>query len=57
MGLQTGAAGAVVSVLGEDRKRQLEARLRKRVLGERTDGPFKLSARAWCVRGEVKAAN
>lgn len=50
---ETGAAGAVVGVLGEDKKKQLEARLRRRVLGDRMDGPFVLKARAWCVRGQV----
>jgi hypothetical protein len=29
------------------------ARMHKRLLGDRQDGPFTLSARAWCVRGEV----
>jgi len=50
---QTGAAGAFVGTLSEERRRQLEASLRKRVLGDGEDGPFVLKARAWCVRGEV----
>lgn len=48
-----GPGGAYVASLGEDRRRQLEARLRERLLGERDDGAFTLQARAWCVRGEV----
>lgn len=50
-----GPGGAYVVSLPEDRRRQLEARLRKRVLGDRNDGAFTLKARAWCVRGEVPA--
>jgi SAM-dependent methyltransferase len=48
-----GPGGAYVISLPEDRRQQLEARMRKRLLGDRQDGPFKLAARAWCVRGEV----
>jgi hypothetical protein len=48
-----GPGGAHVVALGDERRRQLEARLRKRLLGDRGDGPFTLEARAWCVRGEV----
>jgi SAM-dependent methyltransferase len=48
-----GPGGAYVVSLPEDRRQQLEARMRKRLLGDRRDGPFTLSARAWCVRGEV----
>jgi SAM-dependent methyltransferase len=48
-----GPGGAYVVSLPEERRRQLEARLRKRVLGDRADGAFVLKARAWCVRGEV----
>ena len=39
--------------LTEERRKQLEARLRHRLLGGRADGPFTLEARAWCVRGVV----
>ena len=49
----TGPGGAYVVSLSEDRRQQLEARMRKRLLGDRQDGPFTLTARAWCVRGEV----
>ena len=45
--------GAYVVSLSEDRRQQLEARMRKRLLSDRQDGSFTLKARAWCVRGEV----
>ncbi|MFT3816727.1 MAG: methyltransferase domain-containing protein [Rubrivivax sp.] len=48
-----GPAGAYVAALGGDKRRELEARLRKRLLGARSDGGFVLTARAWCVRGRV----
>ena len=48
-----GPAGAYVVSLGDERRRKLEARMRKRLLGNRADGAFVLKARAWCVRGEV----
>jgi SAM-dependent methyltransferase len=48
-----GPGGAYVVSLSEDRRQQLEARMRKRLLGNRQDGPFTLKAKAWCVRGEV----
>ena len=48
-----GPGGAFVVSLSPDRRQQLEARMRKRLLGERQDGPFTLTARAWCVRGMV----
>jgi SAM-dependent methyltransferase len=48
-----GPAGAYVASLPEDRRRQLEARMRRRLLGDRQEGTFTLKARAWCVRGEV----
>ena len=48
-----GPGGAFVVSLPEDRRQQLETRVRKRLLGDRQDGPFTLKARAWCVRGEV----
>lgn len=51
-----GPGGAYVVSLSEDRRRQLEDRIRKRLLGDRQDGPFTLKARAWCVRGEVPKA-
>lgn len=48
-----GPGGAFVVSLSEDRRQQLEVRMRKRLLADRQDGPFKLTAKAWCVRGEV----
>ena len=47
-----GPGGAYVVSLSQDRRQQLEARLRKRLLGDRQDGPVTLEAKAWCVRGE-----
>ena len=51
-----GPGGAFVVSLSDERRRQLEARMRKRLLGDREDGAFVLKARAWCVRGEVPKA-
>jgi SAM-dependent methyltransferase len=48
-----GPGGAYVVSLSQGRREQLESRMRKRLLGDRQDGPFTLKARAWCVRGEV----
>jgi SAM-dependent methyltransferase len=48
-----GPGGAYVVSLPEDRRQQLESRMRKRLLGDRQDGPFTLTARTWCARGEV----
>ena len=51
-----GPGGAYVVSLADDRRRELEARMRKRLLGNGQDGAFTLKARAWCVRGEVPKA-
>jgi SAM-dependent methyltransferase len=51
-----GPGGAYVVSLSDERRRELESRIRKRLLGNRGDGPFVLKARAWCVRGEVPKA-
>jgi len=51
-----GPGGAYVVSLSEERRQQLEARMRKRLLGDRQDGGFTLKARAWCVRGSVPSA-
>jgi len=51
-----GPGGAYVVSLAPDRRQQLEARMRKRLLKDRPDGPFTLTARAWCVRGDVPIA-
>jgi ubiquinone/menaquinone biosynthesis C-methylase UbiE len=48
-----GPGGAYVASLTEERRRQLESRLRKRLFGARDDGAFVLKAQVWCVRGEV----
>jgi ubiquinone/menaquinone biosynthesis C-methylase UbiE len=48
-----GPGGAYVVSLPDEHRRQLEARTRKRLLGNRDDGAFVLKAQAWCVRGEV----
>jgi SAM-dependent methyltransferase len=51
-----GPGGAYVVSLSDERRRELETRIRKRLLGNRGNGPFVLKARAWCVRGEVPKA-
>jgi SAM-dependent methyltransferase len=48
-----GPAGAYVVALPEDRRQQLESRLRKRLLSGKSDGPFVLKARAWAVKGDA----
>ncbi|HZN99570.1 MAG TPA: class I SAM-dependent methyltransferase [Burkholderiales bacterium] len=48
-----GPGGAYVASLSDERRRQLEARMRTRLLGAGKDSAFTLNARAWCVRGEV----
>src|SRR3954463_8418521 len=44
-----GPGGAYVVSISEERRRQLEVRLQKRLLGDRPDRAFTLKARAWCV--------
>jgi len=51
-----GPGGAYVVSLSDERRRQLETRMRKRLLGNRDDGAFVLKAQAWCVRGETPKA-
>jgi len=51
-----GPGGAYVVSLSDERRRELETRIRKRLLGNRENGPFVLKTRAWCVRGEVPKA-
>jgi SAM-dependent methyltransferase len=48
-----GPAGAYVASLNDEQRKQLEQRLRKRLLGPTGGGAIKLSARAWAVRGVV----
>jgi SAM-dependent methyltransferase len=45
--------GAYVASLGPERKEALRLALRKRLLGDRVDGPFALRAKALAVRGTV----
>jgi SAM-dependent methyltransferase len=51
--LGQGPAGAYVAKLPADRRAALEARLRKRLLGDGPDRPFELHSRAWAVTGTV----
>lgn len=48
-----GPAGACVASLSEGQRRDLEQRLRRRLLGEDGDRPITLNARAWAVKGVV----
>jgi SAM-dependent methyltransferase len=48
-----GPAGAYVASLPEAARRDLEARLRQRLLGTGGDRPISLNARAWAVAGVV----
>ena len=49
----TGPGGAYVVSLDDERRRQLETRMRMRLLGGERDIGFTLKARAWCARGQV----
>jgi len=51
--LGQGPAGAYVASLPEERRKALEERLRKRLLGDSSDGAIDLPARAWAVKGTV----
>jgi SAM-dependent methyltransferase len=48
-----GPAGTYVASLSEGPRRDLEERLRRRLLGDSGDRPITLNARAWAVRGVV----
>ena len=48
-----GPAGAFVAALSASDREQLGVRLRRRLLGDKSDGRIVLSARAWAVRGVV----
>jgi SAM-dependent methyltransferase len=52
-----GPAGVYVSQLDEAARERLRLRLRRRALADGADRPFELSARAWAVRGRLRAAN
>ena len=51
--VRAGPGGACVASLAQDGRQALEVRLRRRLLGDHPDRAFRLSARAWCVRGRV----
>jgi SAM-dependent methyltransferase len=48
-----GPAGAYLISLSPDAQQILRERLRRRFLGDGPDGPFKLHAQSWAVRGMV----
>lgn len=48
-----GPAGAFAATLSATEREQLRLRLRRRLLGEGSDRPMTLNARAWAVRGTV----
>jgi SAM-dependent methyltransferase len=48
-----GPAGAYLRRISEDHRAALRERLRRKLCGTCTDGPFTLSAKAWAVRGTV----
>ena len=48
-----GPAGAYVASLSAARQKELAERLRRRLLGDRQDGPITLKARAWAAKGTV----
>ena len=50
-----GPGGAYVVSLPEGKRRELEKRMRARLLPGGQDGPFTLKARAWCVKGQPPA--
>jgi ubiquinone/menaquinone biosynthesis C-methylase UbiE len=50
-----GPAGAYLAGLSEDHRAALRERLRQNIFGDRADGPFTLSAKAWAVCGIVPA--
>ena len=52
-----GPAGVYVSQLDEAARERLRLRLRRRFLADGVERPFELSARAWAVRGRLRAAN
>jgi len=48
-----GPAGAYVTKLPEERREILRQKLYQDILGNRSDGPFSLQAKAWAVKGVV----
>lgn len=51
--LGQGPAGVYVRTLSPVVREEIANHLRRKLLGDRRDGPFTLEARAWAVRGEV----
>lgn len=54
--LGVGPAGAHAASRSAAQREALAQRLRRRLLGSAADGPLRLTARAWAVRGRVAAA-
>lgn len=52
-----GPAGAYVAELSAGDRERLRTRLRRRLFGDRPNGPIVLQARAWAVRGIVPPAD
>jgi SAM-dependent methyltransferase len=52
-----GPGGAYVVSLSAARRAELSTHLKRRVLGDRQDGPFVLNASAWCVKGQAPKAS
>ncbi|MGZ8467434.1 MAG: class I SAM-dependent methyltransferase [Candidatus Binatia bacterium] len=50
-----GPAGAYVMALAEERREALRQILHREIIGNRVDGRFALQAKAWAVRGVVRA--
>jgi len=48
-----GPAGTYLRRISGDHRTALRERLRRNLFGNRTDGPFTLSAKAWAIRGLV----
>lgn len=48
-----GGAAAYIVKLPEDRREALKQRFRQDVMGDRSEGPFTIKAKAWAVRGVV----
>jgi SAM-dependent methyltransferase len=48
-----GPAGAYLRRLSENHRAALRERLRHNLFGNRADGPFSLTAKAWAVKGQV----
>ncbi len=54
-GLAQGPAGTYLSGVSPQTRERIGHELRRRLLGEKKDGPFHLPARAWAIRGRVPA--